>query len=203
HWAAWPAFHSFFREVCNLKLEGDLWDRARAYEETVETAGYWWPNRDFVMVSERPTHIHRDDRGRLHAENGTAIGWPDGWGLYSWHGVQVPARVIDQPQTLTVREIAAESNVEVRRVMIERFGPSKFVQHGTQIASDDFGKLWRLDLPNDEPLVMVEVVNSTPEPDGSFKDYFLRVPPNMETPRQAVAWTFDVRKDRYEPAVQT
>ena len=37
---------------------------------------------------------------------------------------------------------------------------------------------------------MVEVVNSTPEPDGSRKTYFLRVPPTIGTAREAVAWTF-------------
>jgi hypothetical protein len=49
--------------------------------------------------------------------------------------------------------------------------------------------------------VVVKVVNSTPEPDGSFKDYLLRVPPDIRTPREAVAWTFAT--DDYRPAVQT
>jgi hypothetical protein len=50
---------------------------------------------------------------------------------------------------------------------------------------------------------MVKVANSTPEADGSFKDYFLRVPPNMERARQAVAWTFDMDENEYAPEVQT
>lgn len=50
---------------------------------------------------------------------------------------------------------------------------------------------------------MVKVVNSTPELDGSFKDYFLRVPPTMKRARQAVAWTFDVPEDDYALVVQT
>ena len=41
-----------------------------------------------------------------------------------------------------------------------------------------------------EPLTVVEVVNSTPEPDGSHRRYFLRVPPDTRTAREAVAWTF-------------
>ena len=56
---------------------------------------------------------------------------------------------------------------------------------------------------DDEPLVMVEVVNSTAEPDGTYKDYFLRVPPDIETARAAVAWTFDVEPERYRVEVQT
>ena len=50
---------------------------------------------------------------------------------------------------------------------------------------------------------MVKVVNSTPEPDGSFKDYFLRVPPDMQTAHQAVAWTFDKTVATYQPVLQT
>jgi hypothetical protein len=42
----------------------------------------------------------------------------------------------------------------------------------------------------DETYVMLEVVNRSPEPDGSFKRYYLRVPPNMRTAHQAAAWTF-------------
>ena len=41
------------------------------------------------------------------------------------------------------------------------------------------------------------------EPDGSFKDYFLRVPPNMERARQAVAWTFDKAENEYAPCLET
>ena len=65
---------------------------------------------------------------------------------------------------------------------------------------------------NDEPLVMVKVMNSTPEPDGSFKPYFLRVHPELRpllqdnqvgepqymSGRNAVASTFGLRGEEYE-----
>ena len=72
-----------------------------------------------------------------------------------------------------------------------------------EIHSDDYGTLYRKEIANDEPLVMVKVVNSTPEPDGTFKDYFLRVPPTIKRAREAVAWTFDVPEEEYAPLVQT
>ena len=55
----------------------------------------------------------------------------------------------------------------------------------------------------DEPLVMIEVINSTQEPDGSFKTYFLRVPPNCETAKEAVAWTFNKNKEIYNTVIQS
>lgn len=50
---------------------------------------------------------------------------------------------------------------------------------------------------------MVEVVNSTPEPDGTSRTYWLRVPPATRTAREGVAWTFGVSEADYEPLVQT
>ena len=54
-----------------------------------------------------------------------------------------------------------------------------------------------------ESLVMVEVVNSTAEPDGEFKNYWLRVPPDVGTAREAVAWTFNLSTEEYDLAVET
>ena len=98
-----------------------------------------------------------------------------------------------------------ERNIEVRRVMMERYGQSRFIidSGAVKVDSDDYGVLYRKDIPDDEPLVMVKVVNSTPELDGSFKDYFLRVPPTILTPREAVAWTFGKNANEYQPRFQT
>ena len=50
---------------------------------------------------------------------------------------------------------------------------------------------------------MVEVVNSTPEPDGTRRTYFLRVPPATTSAREAVAWTFGLRGDDYRPSIES
>ena len=111
---------------------------------------------------------------------------------------------------ITVKHIQTEENAEVRRVMLERFGQDRYIREsGAQkVSTDDWGTLWRTGLPGDEPLVMVEVINSTPEPDGSSKVYWIRVPPTARTPRGAIAWTFNESEDfpsadAYSPAVQT
>lgn len=50
---------------------------------------------------------------------------------------------------------------------------------------------------------MVEVVNGTEEPDGTFKNYHLRVPPNITTAHEAVAWTYGMKAEEYDLAVRT
>jgi hypothetical protein len=160
---------------------------------------------NWAFVSAKPEYIRRDERGRLHCENGAAVRYPDGFSVFAIHGVRVPEKIAVSPKSITVPEIEFEDNAEVRRVMIQRYGPERYLMDSgaEQIHHDDFGVLYRKHLPGDESLVMVKVVNATPEPDGSFKDYFLRVPPTMERARQAVAWTCGKAEDDYAPAVQT
>lgn len=96
-------------------------------------------------------------------------------------------------------------NAEVRRVMIERYGTDRYLLESDAklIDEDATGKLWRVELEDDEPLVMVGCINSTAEPDGSFREYYLRVPPTTKTAREGIAWTFDIPEDEYVPAIQT
>lgn len=180
--------------------------------ELAKSAGQWWALDDLAIVTERPLVIRRDDRGRPHSASGPAIAWADGVEFYAWHGVITEKRVIMQPESVTVAEIDATPNVETRRVLVERFGEERLIREGGArlIAEDAMGRLWRRELASDrwgqgrdEPIVMVEVVNSTPEPDGTRKTYFLRVPPAMTSARQAVAWTFGLGSVEYRPSVQT
>ncbi len=98
-----------------------------------------------------------------------------------------------------------EENAEVRRVMLERMGHERFMADlgAEPLHRDACGELFRVDLENDEPLVLVRVVNSTPEPDGKRKKYVLRVPPHIQTAREAVAWTFGVPPEMYAPIAET
>jgi hypothetical protein len=173
--------------------------------QVARNAGCWWPFRNVAVLSERPTRLCLDDDGSLHAADGPAIAYPDGWEIWAWHGVRVPHWVIATPERLTVAHIQTQRRNDVRRVMIERYGVERYVQDAgaLKVASDEFGTLWRCPLLGDEPLVMVEVVNATPEPDGSFRNYWMRVPPNMRTPREAIAWTFGVDAHDYDPTIQT
>ncbi len=91
----------------------------------------------------------------------------------------------------------------MRRLLIETYGPDRYVQAVGEIVHEDVDglgqprRLWRAARSGDEPLVMVEVRNSTPEADGSRRIYWLRVPPFMRDCQSAVAWTFGVTPDEF------
>lgn len=171
------------------------------------SAGWWWPFEQVVILTERPCALAmaRDEQGRLHQSTGPVVGYPDGWAVWAWHGVRVPRQVIERPDTITVEQVRTTRNLEARRVLLERYGLDRYLRDAdaTLVQVDEYGRLWRCELPDDEPLTIVEVVNATPEPDGTSATYLLRVPPTMRTAKEAVAWTFEMAEDDYHPAMQT
>ena len=193
----------FFRDVLGIEAV----ERMRGIMQVAQSAGWWWPFAETCVITDRPSRMEFDGQRLLHSEAGPSISFRDGWELYAWHGVQVPPKVVLNPELLTIGEIEGMTNVEVRRVAIERFGTERFLResHATRIHADEYGELY-ITRSGDEKIAMVKVVNATAEADGSFKNYFLRVPPHVTTAREAVAWTFGFEgKDlaRYAPIKQT
>jgi hypothetical protein len=177
----------------------------------------YWANDTLYWVA-KPT-LHREpDTQRLHHDTHAALE-SDIVDLYFWHGVLVPAFVIRRPDLITIANINQEINAEVRRVMIERYrhgeeihGSAAFIRDagGECLDHDErYGTLWRrripgsAHIPDDEAIVMIEVVNRTREPDGRFRHHWLRVPPTMQTAREAVAWTFNMPAQQYAPEIET
>ncbi|WP_395110698.1 DUF6745 domain-containing protein [Actinomadura sp. SCN-SB] len=173
--------------------------------EVARVAGWWWPYERVVIVSERPVELHRDEPGRLHRGDGPALAYSDGFALHAWRGMPLPAGFIESLTDLSPARIDAESNAEQRRVMLEIYGYERYLAEtgAKPVHRDETGVLWRIELEGDEPIVMVEVVNSTPEPDGSHRTYYLRVPPRTRTAREGVAWTFGMDESDYRPQKET
>jgi hypothetical protein len=181
--------------------------------------GWWWPFKGAVILTERPVFISRDAQARLHCEDRAAIEYPDGWGVYSWRGVRVPQDVIITPGSITTERIEKESNAEVRRVMITRYGFDRYLKDSgaKRIHKDKYGELYRKEIKGGDPLVGVKVQNSTPEPDGSIKSYWLKVhhelrpllangqlgEPQDMTAVNAIASTFGMRGEDYKPERET
>ncbi|MBD3352497.1 MAG: hypothetical protein GF364_13495 [Candidatus Lokiarchaeota archaeon] len=92
------------------------------------------------------------------------------------------------------------SNVEIRRILIEEYGISRFI-HETDadiIHEDGESQLIRIPLDSfTEPLVFVKVKDSSTD-----RIYFLQVPPDMKTCKQAIAWTFGLSEEEYAPLLE-
>jgi hypothetical protein len=139
----------------------------------------------------------------LHHSEGPAVIFQDETRLFYWHGTEVPEEVIVNPKSIKMRTIDEERNIEIKRVMIERYGIENFLFGSKKIHEDKYGSLYQKDIGESEPFVALKVTNSTPEPDGSYKTYFIRVPPEIRRAKQGVAWTFSMTEEEYDPSDET
>jgi hypothetical protein len=193
-------FYDFCRQN-GLNLSG-----IEASAMLASSCGWFWPMGDICVVTARPKTMITDSAGRLHNEKGSCLSYADGWNLQAVHGVVVPSRLISFLREPTMAAIATERNIEIRRMMLDVYGVERFLQEtgAEKVQSDDCGALYvRQSSFRPEPVVFVCVRNSTPEPDGHYRQYFIRVPPNTRTAREAVAWTFGLSPDEYKPWRET
>ena len=217
-WAGWSAYISFFRHVAGLDLP--QYDRWQHYEDAAIYGGPRYTHRRFWVVSDFPTVVGRDGANRPHCETGPQIAWRDGWGIYYVHGIRVPAWIVERPERITVDAIHAESNAEVRRVMVERYGLARYVRDAQfevlDADTDPLGQPRRL-LRRDD-LVVVELTNSTVDADGTRRVYHVPCHPELRplpdgdgelgepqamTALNAVASTYGMRGEEYRLQVET
>ena len=177
-WGPWVSFLSFFRHVVKLPLDYSKWAH---YETLAERSGPRIMTPDFCMISDRPEVLTVDEQNRPHNDTGPFCRWRDGTALYSVHGVRVPMWVIEHPERITVETIHAEQNAEIRRVMIERYGLSRYVRDAQFVVVDadldPLGQPRRL-LRRGDTLV-VELTNSTVDADGTRRVYHVPCEPDL------------------------
>lgn len=210
----WLAWVTYYRDVCGLTLGAELDARVEAVEAASD-AGPWWLCQGLCVVTERASIVSLERVGpdgwsshRLHSLQGPALAWPGGQALHYVHGVRVPARVVEDPTSITREEIDAESNAEVRRVMVDAYGAGRYAEEsGVLISSelDEIGqpiRLYRREVDDDEPIVVVRLLNSTLEPDGTRREFWRRVPPTISGAREARNWVCQIQPGT-ELTVQT
>ena len=201
-WASWIAWRAFFRDVPRLDIPE--WELMDAWIDA-NSAGWWWPHEQFVIVADTPEFIHREQirpdgwgSHQLHNDNGPAIGWRSGLGFWFWHGLNVPQWVVEAP---TIEQISTEDNVEIRRAAIESYGWDRMLTHldlvhdsGDELVGSLFDvpeRLWG------DPVRMLLVRNGSPHADGTFARYGLTVPKEVETADQAQAWMAGLETDEW------
>jgi hypothetical protein len=94
-------------------------------------SGCWfliWTDHTLYWVEKPIITVENGNFGRrLHCEDGPACANVIE-NYYFLHGVMVPAYVVVAPEMISLSEIKTESNEEVRRIMIERFGWEKYLR---------------------------------------------------------------------------
>lgn len=170
----------------------------------------------------------RNEEGRLHADNQPAwrsptriIWYRDGrkhgidadiYGSinYYYENIRIPSKyhqAVSNPDLLTVEEVLSHQNAEIKYVGVKIIGYDKIRNHKSCRLLDTCEKtgmeLFSISGIFTDPVCILKVINSTPESDGSFKNYYLTVPPDMKKAKQAVAWTFRMTPEEYSPSQET
>jgi len=209
HDAYWLAFWNFFQRCESVEV-----DEIPGIEPLFTLAkqiGWWWPYDEVCIVTERPTELHRDAAGRLHFETGMALKYADDWGIYSWHGFRIPTShhwIIADRATITPAKIEKEENAELRRIMLEIYGFGNYLsdQKAKLLSEDVDGKghprkLYQIKVGN-EDIRVIELHNSSLEPDGSRRKFHLGAMPGA-TPHEAVAASFGFSPQHFREDVAT
>ena len=122
-----------------------------------------------------------------------------------WAGVNVDRRVAFHPELIELDEVLSERNAERRRVLLDRYGYSRFLRDANAEKLDadtDPGgprQLLRVKLEEDEDLLALSCYCPS-----TGRQYMIQVPPATNTCHQAAAWIagFDDPAD-YRPVLET
>lgn len=208
-WASWYAYVSFFRDVCDW--QNPILENFALDETLALNCGWVWFGDHVAAVSDRPKTLLRDNSGRLHAEEGPALEYRDGWSIYAWHGFQLPDThtwLITEKSRITPDYIDSEGNAELRRIALEVIGFEKYLaeRNFKEVAKDETLGLPRRLLQTKvqgEVLNVIEVTNGTIEPDGTRKKYMLGALRDTKTPHEAVAASYGRPASKYKEVVRT
>jgi hypothetical protein len=189
------------RNYFSLSLNPDERVRLNLFHELAKVMHHYIAFPEACLLCERPLKIICDDPDSFPIAGRCEVYYRDSFVVRAWDGVRMPLYAMQEP---TVEMIDEEPNAEIRQVLIRRYGFTRYLRDTTMelIHEDQCGTLYHKRI-GDELVAVVHVVNSTPEPDGTYKDYLLRVPPHVKTAREAVTWTFSMSEREYAPLLQT
>jgi hypothetical protein len=159
--------------------------------------------KDIIIIKSVPKFKTNLD-GQIHCDNGPALKNINGEYEYYYENVKVSEKIILHPKLITISDILNEKNQSVRNVMIERYGLEKFLNDlkyeiiDSCSNEDGESQLLKVKLNEIEPMMLVKVICPSTK-----RYYFLRVPPDMKTVKEAIAWTFNLTESQYKPIQET
>ncbi len=125
-WAAYDCYLTAARDILGLRFPCHAgyahWEAAAIH------GGFRAMHEKFCMISDFPRVLRTNAQGQPHCEDGPSHQWRDGWSFWYIDGVQVDEQIVMRPQTQTLKQIDQESNAEVRRLRIQRYGWPRFLR---------------------------------------------------------------------------
>jgi hypothetical protein len=199
--AHYDCYLTAMRDILGLRLKEH--ENYKYWEEAAIHGTFRVMHEKFCIVADFPETLKIDDQNRPHCQDGPSHRWRDGWSLYRWHGVDVPANWILDKNSLTAKEAITWVNIEQRRAACEILGWAKILEEldAKVIDEDDdpeIGTLLEVSLPDTGKERFLKVKC------GTGRTFALPVPPDTDTAMKAQAWSFGIELDDFKiPEVRT
>jgi hypothetical protein len=195
HEASWLAMYDFYKSIGITETE-----QLMPLMEIAEHCSWWAPYDDVVIMQDKPSVIHFDDENRLHAQNGPAIEYRDGFSIYCWHGVPIPEEWITKG--ISAANALAVTNTDQRSAACEICGWNTILRElkAKTINKDKdpmVGELVEVEIPEAGKARFLRVRC------GTEREFALPVPMEMKTAREANAWTYALSAKDYAPEIRT
>lgn len=178
---------AFYQSMSDLGLpfNGFHKNLVRLWEQMSKACHFWFPYKHVLIISDRPSVLHVDDRGRAHNPKGAAIEYRDGWKIYAWKDILIPRDIVEKPESITVSQILNEGNAEIRRAMVDIFGLDRFVVESDSTSLDKQGEYELLRVPYLNNVQMIALKMRCPTTSAV---YVHSVHPDCTNVEQALAW---------------
>ena len=125
-WAGYGCYLTACRDILGLELTSHAayahWEQAAIH------GGFRAMHEEFCLVSDFPEVLRVDEQNRPHCETGPSHRWRDGFAIYHWHGVRVPAHWIENRANLHPNEVIKAENVEQRAAGAAIIGWAKMLE---------------------------------------------------------------------------
>ena len=203
YWAGYESYLSAMRDIIGLRLPEH--EKYAAWERCAIAAPFRVLHEEFCIVSDFPEILKVDDENRPHCETGPSHRWRDGWSLYHWHGVSIPAEWIEDKKSLTAKTALTWPNIEQRRAACEIIGWDRILSESELkarvIDEDDdpqVGTLVEVSLPDAGRERFLRVVC------GTGRRFTLPVPKTVKSAVEAQAWTWGLDTSEFKkPEIRT
>jgi hypothetical protein len=160
------------------------------FNDLLSQGGWILPFSKTCLIVDRPIKLTLDQENRLHQEQGMAMLYNDGYGVYAYHGVILPKIYGERhPDQWEAEWILQENNVELRRVLIQGIGYDRLCQELNPIELDSWREYTLLcfqdliDPIDEQPIYLLKMTC----PSTGFI-HGLRVPPDVKSARDAILW---------------
>ena len=184
HDASWLSVYEYFQYLGISEAEV-----LNPLIELAQCAGWCFTFDDLAIVTERPVSVTFDPEERLHNAETAAIRYSDNWGVFSWHGVQIPPHWILDKKNFTAAEALKCENIEQRQCGCDILGWDKILEEvGGKIVDEDpnprIGTLIKAKIPDSGDELFLKVLC------GTGRTFVIPVPRTMKTALEANAATY-------------